>query len=253
MEEETEEMQEFVEQEMVVSDLIKELSGKETVFRGSVCKGCGIQLGLKIALQLISNPVLVFSDDHISPIRAFLNLPSIKCSNPAPAAAAIARALNCSVLCYIDNKNTAENLQSIVSAGRENIIYISYNTGVKKMFSELFPSYSASASVSHLDDYISKLKRAIPLQGLRFIELFSPCPESGFDPSNTIEVARLAVETGTWPLYEIDKGRFSLTYKPTRLEPLVSYLEAIGASKTQEEINELQERVRKKWKRLSKK
>jgi hypothetical protein len=110
-EEETEEMQEFVEQEMVVSDLIKDLSGKETIFRGSVCKGCGIQLGLKIALQLISNPVLVFSDDHISPIRAFLNTPSIKCSNPTPAAAAIARALNCSVLCYIDNRNTAENLQ----------------------------------------------------------------------------------------------------------------------------------------------
>jgi pyruvate/2-oxoacid:ferredoxin oxidoreductase beta subunit len=116
----------------------------------------------------------------------------------------------------------------------------------------MFPSYSASASVSHLDDYIGKLKKALSLQGLRFIELFSPCPESGFDPSNTIEVARLAVETGTWPLYEFDRGRFSLTYKPTRLEPVVSYLEAIGVSKTQEEITAIQERVRKKWKRLSK-
>ncbi len=245
-----EEVEEVVEQEVVVSDIIKELAEKKVVLHGSVCEGCGAQIGLKIALQLIDNPVLVFADDHISPIREFLNVPSIKSSNPAPAAAAIAKILNCNVICYVGNAVTAETMQSIISAKKENIIYISYNTEIRRMLSESIPSYSATASVSHMEDYINKIKKSLSLHGLRFIELFSPCPKSGFDPSNTVEVARLAVETGTWPLYEIERGKLSLTYKPTRLDPIVSYLEAAGI-RNQEEASALQERVSKNWRRLS--
>ena len=253
-EEEIGDMKEIVEERVVVSDLIRELAEKQTVFRGSFCQGCGAVLGLKIALQLIDNPVLVLSHDHISPIREFLNIPIITSSNPAPAGAVISRALNCNVLCYIDDKNTAENLQSLLSTRKENIIYISYNKGIKdEMLSEMIPSYSASASVSHLDDYINKIKKALYLRGLRFIELLSPCPESGFDPSNTVEVARLGVESGAWPLYEVMKGKLSLTYNPTGLEPIENYLEAMQISKSEEEIKSLQESIRKNWKRLLKK
>ena len=251
-EEETEDMKEVIEEKILVSDLVRELAEKKTVFRGSLCQGCGALLGLKVALQLIDNPLLVLSDDHISPVRKFLNIPTITCSNPAPAGAAIARVLNCNVLCYIDDKNTAGNLQSLIAAKKENIIYICYNKEIKEMLSEIIPSYSASASVSHLDDYINKIKKALSLRGLRFIELLSPCPESGFDPSNTIEVARLGVESGAWPLYEIEK-KLSLTYKPTRLEPIKSYLEAVRISKSEDGIKLLQERVRKNWKRLLRK
>jgi pyruvate/2-oxoacid:ferredoxin oxidoreductase beta subunit len=246
-----EEMEEIVEKEFVVSDTIKELAEKKVVLHGSVCEGCGAQIGLKVALQLIDNPVLVFADDHISPIREFINVPSIKSTNPAPAAAAIARILDCNVICYIGNAVTAETMQSIISAKKENVIYISYNTEIRRMLSEAIPSYSATASISHMEDYINKIKKAVSLHGLRFIELFSPCPKSGFDPSNTVEVARLAVESGIWPLYEIERGKLSLTYKPTRLDPIGSYLEAAGISKTQEETAATQERVSKNWKRLS--
>ena len=43
-------MEEVVEQEVVVSDIIKEVAEKKTVLHGSVCVGCGAQIGLKIAL-----------------------------------------------------------------------------------------------------------------------------------------------------------------------------------------------------------
>ena len=56
--EETEDMREVLEEEVVVSDIIKELAEKKTVFKGPFhCQGCGALLGLKIALQLIDNPV----------------------------------------------------------------------------------------------------------------------------------------------------------------------------------------------------
>ena len=158
---EEEETVEMVEDRIVISDAVKEIAEKPSPFKGTVCKGCGAVLGLKLALQLVENPVLVVSDDHVSSIRNFINVPSIKSSNPVAAASAISRSLDCTVVCYTDHKTTAANLSSIFANRKENMIYISYNTSLNDRFSESLPQYSASASVSHLDDYIAKLKKVL--------------------------------------------------------------------------------------------
>jgi len=87
--------------------------------------------------------------------------------------------------------------------------------------------YVATASIAYPNDLIGKLNYAKNLRGFKYIHVQSPCPTGwGFDPSKTIKVARLMVEAGMWPLYEITEGgNFRLTVKPRELKPVK---EALG-------------------------
>jgi pyruvate/2-oxoacid:ferredoxin oxidoreductase beta subunit len=87
--------------------------------------------------------------------------------------------------------------------------------------------YVATASIAYPNDLIGKLVYAKNLRGFKYIHVQSPCPTGwGFDPSKTIKVARLMVEAGMWPLYEITEGcNFRLTVKPRELKPVE---EALG-------------------------
>jgi pyruvate ferredoxin oxidoreductase beta subunit len=72
-----------------------------------------------------------------------------------------------------------------------------------------------------------KIKKASEIDGPAYIHLNQPCTTGwGYDPSKTIEMGRLAVETGSWALYEIIDGEFKLTYKPQMRKPVSEYLNA---------------------------
>jgi pyruvate ferredoxin oxidoreductase beta subunit/2-oxoisovalerate ferredoxin oxidoreductase beta subunit len=68
--------------------------------------------------------------------------------------------------------------------------------------------YAATLSLAHRDDFLRKLDIAQATRGFRFLLLLSPCP-AGWksEPEDTVELARLAVATGVFPLYEVFNGR----------------------------------------------
>jgi pyruvate ferredoxin oxidoreductase beta subunit len=67
--------------------------------------------------------------------------------------------------------------------------------------------YVATASVANLHDLEAKVEKAILLRGARYIHVDVPCPLGwGMDSDRTIEVARLAVESGLFPLFEAERG-----------------------------------------------
>lgn len=85
-------------------------------------------------------------------------------------------------------------------------------------------NFIAQASISHFMDLTNKVQKAIAVNGPSFINLISPCQRSwGFDPAQTIQIAKLAVETNYWPLYEIDHGKFTLNYIPKEYVPLTAW------------------------------
>ncbi|MDP7282086.1 MAG: thiamine pyrophosphate-dependent enzyme [Candidatus Undinarchaeales archaeon] len=85
--------------------------------------------------------------------------------------------------------------------------------------------YSASASIAYLPDFKAKLEKAKAMKGFRFIDVISPCvPGWGYDPAISIELSRLAVETGMWELFEIENGVRKDTFKPGQLKPVELYL-----------------------------
>jgi pyruvate ferredoxin oxidoreductase beta subunit/2-oxoisovalerate ferredoxin oxidoreductase beta subunit len=68
--------------------------------------------------------------------------------------------------------------------------------------------YAASVSLAHPQDAIRKMRRALDLQGFRFLHVLAPCP-TGWksEPALGIELVRLAVRSGLFPVVEVVDGR----------------------------------------------
>ena len=87
--------------------------------------------------------------------------------------------------------------------------------------------YVATASIAYPEDFMKKVKKASEIDGPSYIHLHQPCTTGwGYKPSKTIEMGRLAVETGSWILYEIENGDFKVTDRPIQRKPVKEYLEA---------------------------
>lgn len=128
----------------------------------------------------------------------------------------------------------------------------------KKPIAEILAAHGsefvATATIFYFRDLYSKVKKALSIKGPTFIHVFAPCPTGWrFSNEKTVKVSRLAVETGAFPLYEIEKGVLKLTYKPS-LKPIEEYLKIQGrfAHLTEEDIKKIQDYVNKEWERLLK-
>ncbi|MHA1728221.1 MAG: thiamine pyrophosphate-dependent enzyme [Promethearchaeota archaeon] len=124
-------------------------------------------------------------------------------------------------------------------------------------------SYVATACSSYPIDLFQKFLKAKELkgQGVRYIHVLTPCPPGwGFHTSKTIEIGKLAVKVGLWPLYEVLNEQFTLS-KPSKLltdpnkrKPVEEYLKAQNRFKhlTNEGINEIKNYVSSLWKKIEK-
>ena len=92
--------------------------------------------------------------------------------------------------------------------------------------------YAAQASVSHWKDLTDKAEKAFNTPGPAFINVFAPCPRGWRIPSNkTVEIAKLGVQTGFWPLYEVTDGVFRQTVKVANKKPIEEFLKPQGRFK----------------------
>ncbi|MEM4717953.1 MAG: 3-methyl-2-oxobutanoate dehydrogenase subunit beta [Desulfurococcaceae archaeon] len=117
--------------------------------------------------------------------------------------------------------------------------------------------YVATSSVGYPHDLYSKLQRARQISGFRFIHIHAPCPPGWrFDPQYTVRVAKLAVETGLWVLYEYHDGKLTISgpsrpyIDPSKRKPIEEYLKLQGRFRTinEELINEIKKQVEENWK-----
>ena len=88
-----------------------------------------------------------------------------------------------------------------------------------------FPlSYSATACPSFPLDLMEKIKKALKVTGTAFITILTPCPTGWlFKPELTANLGNLAVETGFYPLYEIENDTLRLTKRVAQLKPISEY------------------------------
>ncbi|MEM4700891.1 MAG: thiamine pyrophosphate-dependent enzyme, partial [Candidatus Bathyarchaeia archaeon] len=78
--------------------------------------------------------------------------------------------------------------------------------------------YVATACPSYPVDFVNKLRKAKEIRGTKYIHVLAPCPTGWrYDTSKTVEIGRLAVQTGIWVLYEIEDGKFRLNPPSDRL------------------------------------
>ena len=119
--------------------------------------------------------------------------------------------------------------------------------------------YAATASPAYWRDLMQKVQRALDADGPSFINVIQPCiPGWKIEPNLGIEMARLAVETAYWPLYEVVEGAYRITVKPKAKKPLEDWLKPQGRFKHlfkpeyKERLEELKRQVDKRWERLQK-
>lgn len=87
------------------------------------------------------------------------------------------------------------------------------------------PPYVATLSTADPVDLAEKVRRASHFRGPKLFTALAACPTGwGFDPAQSHEIARLAVETGLWPLKEAASGRVRHTYIPEPRRPIEEYL-----------------------------
>jgi len=89
--------------------------------------------------------------------------------------------------------------------------------------------YAATASISHWRDLMTKVRRALSENGPTFLHVIAPCTRGWrFDSEKTIRMARLAVETRLFPLYEVDGGVYKITFPISSPKPVEEYLRFQG-------------------------
>ncbi|UCE19764.1 MAG: 3-methyl-2-oxobutanoate dehydrogenase subunit beta [Gemmatimonadota bacterium] len=113
--------------------------------------------------------------------------------------------------------------------------------------------YAATATVAFPDDLVAKVQKAKTIHGTRFLHILSPCPPGWKIPSEiAIRLARLAIETKIFPLYEIENGeKYTITRQPDGV-PVIEYLKFQGRFKhlTKSQMDDIQDMVEKEWENL---
>jgi pyruvate ferredoxin oxidoreductase beta subunit len=85
--------------------------------------------------------------------------------------------------------------------------------------------FVATASVANLRDLEDKVSRAMSIEGARYIHIHVPCPLGwGSATRDTIKIARAAVESGLFPLFEARHGEITSRYQLRRRVPVEEYL-----------------------------
>lgn len=145
--------------------------------------------------------------------------------------AAIHRQLDFWYLCY-DNEaygNTGFQLSASSPLGSRTATTADGAPRTKKDIFEIWraqrPPYIATVSAHDPVDMADKIARAAALRGPKLFLAMAVCPTGwGFDPALGDELAKLAIESGVWPLKEAVHGVVRHTYRPNRFRPVEEYL-----------------------------
>jgi pyruvate ferredoxin oxidoreductase beta subunit len=113
--------------------------------------------------------------------------------------------------------------------------------------------YVATACPSYPIDLVQKVKKAADIEGPAYVHILSVCPTGWRSaPELSIKLGRLAVETGVFPLYEVERGQYRLSIDFPKLKSVKEYIKPQGRFRhlTDEMIGEIEKRVHREYEQL---
>ncbi len=138
-------------------------------------------------------------------------------------------------------------------AGKKSIGQFSWKKDMPGIAAAHKIPYVATATHSYPFDLMEKVKRAVHTPGPAYIHVLNVCPTGWRSATDTIiRQARLAVETGVFPLYEVIDGEYRMSVTPEKLRPVRDYLKIQGRFRhlSDDVIDEIQARVELEYKKL---
>ena len=110
--------------------------------------------------------------------------------------------------------------------------------------------YAATASIAFPEDLVYKVKKAKWIKGSRFLHIFSSCPTGWGLPSElSVKIARMAVQTNIFPIYEVEDGlRYTINFM-SKGYLVKEYFKLQGRFKhlTEKDLDQIQEIVNDDW------
>ena len=119
------------------------------------------------------------------------------------------------------------------------------------------PYVAQSTFTTDFRDLHRKADKAIYTEGAAFLNIMAPCPRGWrYEMSDIMQICKLAVETCYWPMFEVDHGKWKLSYEPKRKLPIEDFLRPQGRFRHLFEpgneylLARFQEEVDKRWEDL---
>ena len=141
-------------------------------------------------------------------------------------------------------------------AGKVSIGQFSWKKDMPAIVAAHNIPYVATACPSYPFDLMEKVEKGLAVKGPAYIHIFSVCPTGWRCPADlTIRIGRLAVETGVFPLYEVENGSYKLNLDLPRLRPVTDYMKLQGRFRhlSQDIIDKIQGTVSEKYEELREK
>lgn len=126
--------------------------------------------------------------------------------------------------------------------------------------------YVATANIAYWKDLVVKARKGMEVNGPAFLHIFAPCPRGWrSETEKTVEIARLAVKTCVFPLWEAEYGEYKLSpqskaiaLKPEKKKPVETYLKTqrrfkhLFKPENKHVLEKIQSEVDRRWKKLLK-
>jgi len=117
--------------------------------------------------------------------------------------------------------------------------------------------YVAQTSIGNWVDLTRKVEKAMTYKGPKFINCLQPCQLGwAYNEELTVELAKVAADTCIWPHYEVEQGKWKVTYKPKEKKPVTEFFKPQGRFKhlfkpeNKELIADIQKFTDQKWEEL---
>jgi pyruvate ferredoxin oxidoreductase beta subunit len=232
-----------------------------TLFENTAAVASGIEAGLKMLMkkgriaQKDINVVAVAGDGGTSDIGL------------QALSGALERGHNFLYLCF-DNEaymNTGIQRSSATPfgastttspAGKVSIGQFSWKKDMPAIAAAHNIPYVATACPSYPLDLIAKVEKGAAVDGPAYVHILSVCPTGWRCRTDlTIRIGRLAVETGIFPLYEVENGRYKLNFDFPKLRPVTDYMKLQGRFRhlSEDIISQIQQRVSADYAKLKEK
>ncbi len=119
------------------------------------------------------------------------------------------------------------------------------------------PYVAQTTLTANFKDIHRKAEKAIYTEGASFLNVMTPCPRGWrYETPKIMEICKLAVETCYWPLFEVDHGKWTLSYEPKKKLPIEDFLRSQGRFKhlfkpgNEDLIQQFQDEVDRRWEDL---
>jgi pyruvate ferredoxin oxidoreductase beta subunit len=229
------------------------------LFTAMACAPAGAQ-GVRDALDILVSTGRLAAEENMTVVVLAGDGSSYGMGLSATSAA-IERGLDFIYLCY-DNEgygNTGQQSSGATPHGARTADSARGWSGAKKDLFAIWaahrPAYCATVVGAEPLDLAKKIEKAMHLKGPRLIHALAPCPPGwDFEAQEMVDIGRLAVTTGVWPLKEYENGRVVHTRIPRPRLPVEHYLRRqgrfahlFGPEKLDAEIAKIQAEVDLYW------